>query len=516
MTKNQRLKALADLLAAANAADTLAMGKAIAFAVDRSKEDRTNAQGMYERYIGNVPIKERKYLVDGKEVTNKINRKLAHDFFGEIVDDKVGFMYGHGIAYSYDDKANEAAIERLSEFVKYSDIEDHDTETGRLAAICGTAYRLIWHESGRPYIADVDPWDVVYLTDGKDIAALVLYEVAAGSRCDCYIGDGCYTFSIGKADDTAIVYDKTGNPEIPVENQPKISVTALYIEEKKTGLIAVPVIEYLNNKQRQGDCAKALELIDQYDRLTSDTFSEMEQFRLAYFAVFGAELPEDEGECNKVLERMRQTGVLVFPSTPGNPSGGSGQFIVKNVDANAVKILLDMLEDKIYRFCRAINYGRDAMSGAQATGVVLKQRLQQIRHKCLTSWAKAQTANREQWRILAALWTLNQTPFDYLKVKAAMTLDIPTDIRDEASMLTMLDGKVSRRTALEQCSFITDVDAEIRRMEEEGMLDRIDPNDAEKQAAADEIEAETKAAEAEEQSAPDYGDVGDYGAARAE
>ena len=54
----------------------------------------------YNRYTGDdLPIDARTF-----DDTTKINRKLANDFRGEIVDQLVGFLFGKPITYTLDEK----------------------------------------------------------------------------------------------------------------------------------------------------------------------------------------------------------------------------------------------------------------------------------------------------------------------------------------------------------------------------------------------------------------------------
>ena len=83
----------------------------------------------YERYKGTekgVPILTRKYYIDKVEQKDKINNKLANDFFGEIVDMKVGFFCGVPITYELDKKPYQITRQVIDETKTETDVE---TET---------------------------------------------------------------------------------------------------------------------------------------------------------------------------------------------------------------------------------------------------------------------------------------------------------------------------------------------------------------------------------------------------
>ena len=69
--------------------------------IEKHRCNRKYNKDLYERYQAvsdKVPIFERKPRFDEKE---PINNKINNDFFGEIIDFKVGYFAGKPISYSY-------------------------------------------------------------------------------------------------------------------------------------------------------------------------------------------------------------------------------------------------------------------------------------------------------------------------------------------------------------------------------------------------------------------------------
>src|SRR5690606_4460022 len=103
--------------------------------IDMHRPDRNRMIKLYNRYKSNdVPI-------FGRQVAEyeTINHHLNNDFFGEIVDTKVGYFMGIPITYGIAHTAGnyEVKDETIQDFIHYNLIEDKDSETAKAAAICG-------------------------------------------------------------------------------------------------------------------------------------------------------------------------------------------------------------------------------------------------------------------------------------------------------------------------------------------------------------------------------------------
>ncbi|MCK4822036.1 phage portal protein, partial [bacterium] len=100
---------------------------------------------------------------------NKINRKLPNDFFGDIVDTKVGYLAGKPITYQLDknpymeeevlsEERYDKDIEVVNDFLKYNTIAEVDSETFKYSAICGIGGRLLYVDTtGKAKIMNLKP-----------------------------------------------------------------------------------------------------------------------------------------------------------------------------------------------------------------------------------------------------------------------------------------------------------------------------------------------------------------------
>ncbi|WP_250622264.1 phage portal protein, partial [Bacillus subtilis] len=113
-----------------------------------------------------------------------VNNRLNNAFDAEIVDTKVGYMFGHPISYETEkdgENKNTALAEQINNFNTINNIADADSEWGKKAAICGYGARLVYiAPDGLVRIANVNPWEVVIIAE-NDITepsfALRYYKV---------------------------------------------------------------------------------------------------------------------------------------------------------------------------------------------------------------------------------------------------------------------------------------------------------------------------------------------------
>lgn len=127
----------------------------------------TQMKAMWNLYRGEVPIKSR-VLANA----NKVNNKLANDFYGTIIDDKVGYM-GNTIKIGLDQgKYPEEVYDKINAFLndwnRENQIDDLNATTTKLSAICGYSTRVLFNASEGARVRNPEyPWEtyVAYSDD---------------------------------------------------------------------------------------------------------------------------------------------------------------------------------------------------------------------------------------------------------------------------------------------------------------------------------------------------------------
>ncbi|PHD98835.1 phage portal protein [Bacillus wiedmannii] len=404
----------------------------------------------YERYKASekgVPIFTREFKGDGNK--DKVNNKLNNDFFSEIIDTKIGYMFGLPISYNLDHEDDEV-LKRIQDFLKANHTEDADAETGKFASICGYGARLLYHDKeGIEKVMNIKPYEAIFLTNSS------IAEPKYAIRC--------YPIKVIDGDDfkdgyKVEFYNDTNIIEYTGEDLDKLTET-----ERIPNLFkGVPLIGFPNNEELQGDVDKAISLIEGYDRSFSDVNSEIEQFRLAYMIFKGVDIDED------TIEKLKQTGALDVGEN------GEASFLTKDLNDNILEHHLDRLEKNICRFTKHVNLS-DESFGGNLTGVAIRYKLLALETKSGTLEMKFTKSLRQQFKLLFDAWNLrsNKGELDYLCMTFQFTRNLPANLADEADVQSKLQGLVSEETRLSMLSVVSDPKAEIQKMQEEE-VDSID------------------------------------------
>ena len=453
-------------------------GQMIADLIQEHKVPRERMIGLFNRYktdstqpwycVGNSTNIFGRTFLDETKVNNKVNV----DHFSNIVNTKTGYFVGEAINYVVDEKAtgDKKLIEtKLREFLNRIDTTDLDTETGKMASICGYSARLCYlNPEGKEDAMNVPPWECVFLAkDGSITApqyALRYYKIQAVDASGRYR-------DLMRAE----WYDKTGisfwieptTPEPspgaqdPATVRAPLALNGAFVpdsseESKVHGFTEVPLIGFPNNAELQGDAEKVLTLIDAYDRTISDMNSEIEQFRMAYLAIYG--YANIDG---KFIDKLKKTGVLGFDNVEDR-----AEFITKTLDAIAVENHLTRLEQEIYAISGIPNLRDEAFSG-NSSGVALKFKIFPMEVKCKMAENKFAAALHQQFRVIGSKWAVEQVQFNSDDLTFRFKRNFPLDLASEAATAQALTGIISQETVLGTISIVKDVPEEMARIKAE-------------------------------------------------
>ncbi|WP_342007615.1 phage portal protein [Bacillus sp. YBsi01] len=450
----------------------------IADIIEAHKSDHDRMKNLYDRYkaeVQGVPILTREAIEyedfetgHVKRIDHKVNNKLNNSFDSDIVDTKVGYLFGHPITYEFDDKretgTTSSGKQMIDDFNTLNNIADEDSEWGKMATICGYGARLAYIDrNGNERVKNIEPWEAVFLSDGnihEPEYALRYYETYNGQqKAEFYDSKTIYYFSTKDS-------------------------SAFTLDDKTPHMFdGCPLFGLANNKELKGDAEKVLSLIDAYDRTLSDASNEIEQYRLAYLILKGLGADED------TLQQLKKTGVLELYDEKDDVS-----YLTKDINDAIIENHLNRLEDNILRFAKSVNFS-DESFGGNVTGVAMKFKLMALENKCITMERKMTAALRYQYKLIFSAWaTKNKAKAeDYLKVWFGFKRNLPANVLEEAQTTAQLKGMVSEETRLSLLSFVDDVQYELKKMEEEEEEYRLNMpplTDVETDAGGDEDEPE--------------------------
>jgi SPP1 family phage portal protein len=418
--------------------------------IEEHQPDRDRMLGLYERYraaIEGVPILQRNPIdyedfETGaiKRIDHKVNNRLNNSFDAEIVDTKVGYMFGHAISYDVDKEL--ATVDSLKKeldlFNLRNNIADKDSEWGKKSAICGYGARIAYIDrDAKERIKNINPWETIIFSN-EDITeptyALRYWNVKDDEWKAEFYDDSYYITYTSK---NGLDFDQ--------------------VEKKLHMFDYCPLFGLPNNEELQADVEKVLSLIDAYDRTLSDANNEIEQYRLAYLVLRG--LGADE----ETLTNLKKSGVFELFDKDDDVS-----YLTKDINDTLIENHLDRLEENILRFAKSVNFSDESFGGT-ITGVAMRFKLLALENKCITMERKMTAALRYQFKVLCSAWNKRKLceKDDYLSVWAGFKRNLPANILDEAQTTAQLRGNVSEKTRLSLLSFVDDVDYELEEMKKE-------------------------------------------------
>lgn len=423
--------------------------------IELHKNDRARMLNLYQRYkadIEGVPILQRKpveyeenFETGGnvRRIDDKVNNTLNNSFDAEIVDTKIGYLFGHPISYTSEKKQLQ---EVAAEFIMRNNAEDADAELGKKTAICGKGARLLYiNKDGQEAMRNIDPWETIFLTESsitEPTYAIRYYPVS-----ELLNGEEKQRWMAEFYDETKVYYFKSNNEGSKYE----------YIEVKPHMFEYCPLFGPPNNEEMKGDAEKVLDLIDAYDRTLSDANNEIEQYRLAYLILKGV------GADEETMNEMKKTGVFQLMDEKEDLS-----YLTKDVNNQMIEDHLNRLEENIMRFAKSVNFSDEKFAGT-ASGVALKFKMLGLENKSIVMERKMSSALRYQFKVLCSAWSKRKgiEQEDYLDIWFGFKRNLPMNILEEADASLKLKGIVSEETRLSLLSFIDDMQYELQKMEEE-------------------------------------------------
>lgn len=373
------------------------------------------------------------------------NNKLICNHAEYITDMATGYFIGNTVTYKDDD------IEPILDNFKKIDIHTVDTELCRDISINGIGYELIYMTSDEipiPKSTNIDPRNIFLVVDDtveyKSMVAVHYYPK--------------YDISNNVVGYYVNVY--TESKTIKYLFKDLRSEQCEVLKDESHYFKKVPVIEYWNKKNLKGDFEGVLTLIDAYNLLQSDRVNDKEQLVDALLAVIGVSLGDDEEEMTETAKLLKRMKILELPTD------GDAKWLVKQLNETEVEVLKKALKDDIHEFSK-VPCLTDENFASQASGVAMKYKLLGLEQLAKTKEGYYKTGLRERLQLYANIFNIKGNNIDISDTEINMTRALPVNEVEISNMVSTLDGTVSLETRLSLLPFITDIKAELKRVEEE-------------------------------------------------
>ena len=252
----------------------------------------------------------------------------------------------------------------------------------------------------------------------------------------------------------------------------RLSGSSLNMDANPIFYDEVPIIEYSNNRFRQGDYENVITLIDLYDSAQSDTANYMTDLNDAILAFSGN--MEGSGLDSQTIKELLDMNIL-FLGAGTNPDGSSSpitaQYLYKQYDVAGTEAYKKRLEEDIHKFSNTPNLNDQNFSG-QTTGVAMKYKLFGLEQSRAIKERLFKRGLTKRYRLVNTLRSyLREESYDYIgDLEFKFTANLPESEEVELQAFYAAGGRLSNETLLSTLSFVNDPLEEMRKIEAEDEL----------------------------------------------
>lgn len=326
----------------------------INYCLRKHEEEIPRLNMLFDYYMGQPhKIKE-----SAKEMPHELDEIYVNNA-KYVTDIMTGIEVGNPISYA-PPKGKE--IEEVQEALDKMRINKHDKELVKGLSSMGIGYELHYlslvpgtENETMPKVAWIDPRGMVLVVDDTvDREYLFAVRPREKERLD---GDKYYEFTVYTANQIIVYRSKE---KTLVEGRAE----EISREEHYFGM--VPVVEFRNNEEKQGDYEQQLSQIDAYNLLQTERIKDKKNFVKAMMILYGFKLPE---------EKPRETsGGQKIIEAPAKEDGADVGFATNTLDETQTQVLADSILDDFHKTAYIPNLNDENFAGTQS-GEAMKYKL---------------------------------------------------------------------------------------------------------------------------------------------
>jgi SPP1 family phage portal protein len=372
------------------------------------------------------------------------NNKVLINHAKYIVDTNIGYLLGNPVSYKMKD-GNDEVLKPFLEQLDMQIISDLDNEIAKDIAIFGTQYELGYNVDNNIKSKDIDVRNCVCIYDNT-VDHEKLYGIVYTKKDKDNNEDTTYEY--------LVVYDKdfkwnctNALGEIIVDEGSK--------ERHLFGV--VPVIEYRNNSEEQGDFEQVKYLIDAYNLLQSDRINDKEQLVDAILAGYGVNLTKSQ------MEELRENRTMF-----GLPLEAKVEYLIKTLDEGQVDILRKTIEADIHKISQTPNMSDENFVG-NSSGVAIRYKLLAFEQNIKNKERYFEKGLMERFEIYNNyLFNTGRMPkVEKYKVDIVFKRNLPQNELEIAQMISYLISLVDRETLVAQIPFVENPAEVVERKDKE-------------------------------------------------
>lgn len=380
----------------------------IAFCIKEHQKELERLNRLSDTYDGKHEILKRK-----KDSSNDLTNVMVNNA-KYVTDMNVGFTFGNPIAYTPGkDKNIDPVIDAFDEM----SIKKHDRELGKDLSVFGIGYELhylaIEKDITVPKITCIDPRGMFLVTDDT-VEGHPLFAVRYIQKFDLegeVLGWNVEVYS----PQWYIVY-RVKNLEFKNPNRLKI---------KPHFYNAVPVVEFRNNEEKQGDFEQAMSLINAYNVLQSDRINDKEAFIDAILILYGFSIEEDD--------KNKPSGQVVL-NAPSKEEGGAVEWLTKTFDEKDVDVLSKSIERDIHKVTYTPNLNDENFAG-NISGEAMKYKLFGLLQLLVTKTGYFEDGVKQRLQLMENILNKSNKNVDVSGTKVNFKANLPMNKKEIIEMI---------------------------------------------------------------------------------
>lgn len=383
---------------------------------------------------------------DRRKEEHMADHRATHNHARYVSQFIVGYLTGNPIKIDHsDDKARDY----IRNIEQSNELDALHSELTLDCSVYGRAYELLYrNENDETRVVMLSPLETFVIYDET-----VEQKPIAGVRYRKSFKNGETKFYID-------VY--TSDYEYNYESSTLTADQFRLIDEGEHYFEGVPIIEYQNNRFRQGDYENVLDLIDLYDAAQSDTANYMTDLNDAMLKIKG-NLSIDVQEA----QEMKEANILML-ETSGENAQADADYIYKKYDVAGTEAYKTRIETDIHKFTNTPDMNDENFAGNQ-TGEAMKYKLFGLEQVRATKERFFKRSMRKRFELINNLASYGNELADGLLRESTITFtpNLPKSTKEAVDMFNSLGGRLSEKTVLGLLPFIDDPEDELERLQEE-------------------------------------------------
>lgn len=384
----------------------------IAWCISQHRKEYDRLEMLSNYYDGKHQIVNRDKQAD-EQLTNVIINNAKY-----VTDMNVGFTVGNPISYS----DSESDIQPILDLFDRIRVRRHDRELEKDLSVFGIGYELHYlsekDDEVVPNITCIDPRGIFLVTDDT-VDANKLFAVRYLQKYNLQGKDGWQVE----------VYTKWHKFVYRTQSLDMSSSELKSVKEHYYG--DVPVVEFRNNEEKQGDFEQALSLIDAYNILQSDRLNDKEAFIDAILVLYGFSLEKEMDESyspeKAEISGDKSNGKLI--EAPAKTDGTDVQWLTKTFDESQVDILSKSIEGNIHKVTYTPNLNDEHFAG-NISGEAMKYKLFGMLQLLVTKIGYLEDGLDQRLRLVANILNVKGKNIDVSNVKISFKPNLPINLSD--------------------------------------------------------------------------------------